>query len=163
MNTIKTFIFTLTLTVFGGQFIQAQHTDMRTQTFTNTQQDVLAAVEKMTAAFHNKDIEGVMASYEPEAVVVFEPETPVSDPAILREMFQGMFMVNPVFEYSGHEVFVNGNTAMHISPWSMTGTAPDGEAVAQSGLSIAVLRQQDNGDWLMIFDNPHGQFLMGPQ
>lgn len=33
----------------------------------------LAAIHEMTQAFQNKDIERVMASYEPTATVVFEP------------------------------------------------------------------------------------------
>lgn len=132
----------------------------KTREMTEEQQDVLEAIEKMTAAFENKDIDGVMACYEPKAVVVFEPETPVSDTEVLREMFTGMSMMNPVFTYSGHEVFITGNIATHIAPWRMTAKGPDGAEIKQSGLSIAVLRKQEDGKWLMMLDNPHGQFLM---
>jgi ketosteroid isomerase-like protein len=59
------------------------------------------AILKMTAAFHKKDINGVMASYEPQPVIVFEPEKPVSDPQAIREGFYGFFTVDPLFEYSG--------------------------------------------------------------
>lgn len=124
------------------------------------QKNVLAVIEKMTSAFHDKDIEGVMASYESNAVVVFEPEKPVSDPAILQEMFQGAFMINPNFVYSGHEVFIKDDIATHFAPWTMTGQAPDGTDIKQSGLSVSVLRKQEDGKWLIVFDNPHGQFLM---
>lgn len=41
--------------------------------------------------------------------------------------------------YSGHEVFVAGKTAMHLALCEMTGTAPDGTEIGQSGLSVAVL------------------------
>ncbi len=133
---------------------------IKTKKMTEEQQNVLNTIEKMTEAFQNKDIDRVMASYEPNAVVVFEPESPVSDTNVLREMFQGMSMVNPVFTYSGHEVFITGNIATHIAPWEMTGKAPDGTEIKQSGLSIAVLRKQADGKWLMILDNPHGSFLM---
>lgn len=132
----------------------------KTVMMTVEQQNVLSLVSKMTTAFENKDIDGVMACYEPQAVVVFEPEQPVSNPNLLREMFTGMSMVNPVFSYSGHEVFVAGDIATHIAPWDMTGTAPDGTEIKQSGLSVAILRKQEDGGWLMVIDNPHGQFLM---
>lgn len=124
------------------------------------QKKALSAVERMTAAFHQGDIEGVMASYEPDATVVFEPGAPIKDPAVLRQMFQGAFTLKPQFEYAGHEVFVLGDTAVHFAPWSMTGKSPDGMDVTDSGLSVAVLRKQPDGHWLMIFDNPHGQRLM---
>jgi ketosteroid isomerase-like protein len=42
----------------------------------------------------------------------------------------------------------------------MTGTAPDGTPIRQSGLSVAVLRKQADGKWLMVFDNPFGQHLL---
>ena len=118
------------------------------------------AILDMTFAFHNKDIEGVMASYEKKAVIVFEPEKPVSDPEAIRQGFFGFFAVNPKFEYSGHEVFVNGELAIHFAPWQMTGKTPDGAEIKQSGLSVAVLRKQPNGKWLMVFDNPFGQHLL---
>lgn len=138
--------------------IQAQTT--KTEKMTVEQQSVLSTIEKMTTAFENKNIDEVMACYEPKAVVVFEPESPVSDTNVLREMFTGMSMANPVFTYSGHEVFLSGNIATHIAPWEMTAKAPDGTEIKQSGLSVTVLRKQENGTWLMILDNPHAQFLM---
>ena len=124
------------------------------------QTGVRALVETMTNAFMAKDIETVMQSYEPGAVVAFEPGAPVSDPEVLTAMFTGMSGVNPQFSYAGHEVMVSGDTALHIAPWVMTGTAPDGSAIQQSGLSVAVLRRQDDGSWLMVIDNPHGSQLM---
>jgi len=127
---------------------------------TADEKNVIAAVQRMTHAFHEGDIEGVMSSYEPRATVVFEPGEPVSDPARIRQMFQGMFPMNPRFEYSGHEVYVAGDTATHFAPWSMTAAAPDGSAIAQRGLSVAILRRQADGRWLMVIDNPHGQRLL---
>lgn len=130
------------------------------QTMTQDQQDVLNAIQTMTSNFQGNDIAGVMASYETEATVVFEPGSPISDQAQLEQMFAGMAAVNPVFEYAGHEVIVNGDIAVHIAPWSMTGKTPDGHELAQSGLSIAVLRRQLDGSWKMVIDNPHGGQLL---
>ncbi|WP_438498976.1 hypothetical protein [Alteromonas australica] len=48
---------------------------------------------------------------------------------------------------------------MHISPWSMKGKTPDGQEVKQSGLSVAILRRQKDGDWKMIIDNPYASRL----
>lgn len=124
------------------------------------QKSVLAVIERMTEAFHNGDIEGVMANYEGTAVIAFEPRIPVTGPAVLRQMFGDAFAINPRFSYSGHEVMVAGDIAVHFAPWTMTGTAPDGTEIGQSGLSVAVLRKQADGNWLMVIDNPHGQRLM---
>ncbi len=130
------------------------------QKMNQTEKDVYSTIENMTNAFHNSDLKGVMNSYEEQATVVFEPNKPASDRDQIRQMFEGAFQINPTFTYSGHDVIVTGDIALHIAPWQMKGTAPDGTEIAQSGLSVAVLRKQKDGTWRMVIDNPHGQILM---
>ncbi|MGL1921753.1 MAG: DUF4440 domain-containing protein [Hyphomicrobiales bacterium] len=124
------------------------------------EQKVLAVIENMTSAFQNKKIDDVMNSYEETAAIVFEPNAAITDSDTIKQMFQGAFMMNPEFTYDGHQVFVAGDTALHISPWNMAGKTPDGQVIEQSGLSVAVLRKQLNGEWLMVIDNPHGSELL---
>ena len=123
--------------------------------------NVLNTVESMTDAFNQKDIDGVLSRYEIDAAVMFEPEEKISGPAVLRQMFEGAFNLNPTFSYpNGHEVYISNDIALHISPWVMKGSQPDGSKIEQSGLSVAILRKQTNGRWLLVLDNPHGQLLM---
>jgi ketosteroid isomerase-like protein len=128
----------------------------------NTEEtQVVNTVENMTSAFIAKDLTKVIASYETGAAVMFEPGNKISDPAVIKEMFKGFFQANPNFSYpKGHEVYIANDIALHISPWVMTGKAPDGTSMQQQGLSVAVLRKQKNGDWLLVLDNPHGQRLI---
>lgn len=157
------FVRTITLAMslgLGAALITPQTATSQGLDMTQDQQDVLAAIETMTSNFQSGNIAQVMKSYESHATVLFEPASPVSETALMEQMFAGMAAVNPVFEYSGHEVIVNGDVAMHIAPWSMTGKTPDGQELAQSGLSIAVLRRQGDGSWKMIIDNPHGSHLL---
>ena len=114
----------------------------------------------MVAAFEKKDIDGVLATYEADAIVMFEPQKPVQGKETLRAVFTQFVGMNPKYTFSGHEVFVSGNIATHVAPWSMKGQLPDGTKIEQNGLSVAVLRKQEDGTWLMIQDNPHGQFLL---
>jgi len=146
--------------VLTTALLQAQNQKPMKNKFTPDQNQVLHVVEQMTTAFHNKNLEAVMATYASNALVIFEPEKPISDHNILRTMFTQAFTINPQFTYSGHEVFINGNLATHFAPWTMTGVAPDGSTITQSGLSVALLKKQENGKWLIIFDNPHSDFLM---
>jgi uncharacterized protein (TIGR02246 family) len=147
--------------MIAGIIVNAQkQKSMEQAKFTPEQNEVMKVIMDMTEAFHKKDLKGVLASYEPNAVIVFEPEKAVSGVDAISQGFQGFFAVNPKFEYSGHEVFINGNLAMHFAPWAMTGKTPDGQEIRQSGLSVVVLRKQGNGNWLMVFDNPFGQHLM---
>lgn len=52
-----------------------------------------------------------------------------------------------------------GNVALHLAPWTMTGTLPDGTPVSQTGLSVAVMRRQPDGAWRMVIDHPYGDHL----
>lgn len=159
-NSIQVILSTALLIVTMISLRAQNQNEMQYSDFNETEAQVMKAVLGMTNAFHQGEIEGVMDSYEPEALVVFEPEKPIQDETQLREMFAQSFAIDPRFTYSGHEVFVNGNLAIHIAPWTMTGTVPDGSAISQAGLSVAVLRKQADGSWKMVFDNPHTQFLM---
>lgn len=127
---------------------------------TDQEQAVLGAVERMTAAFQAGDLDTVMASYERPATIVFEPGTPVTDPDAQRQAFRELMALSPRFVYGGHEVFVAGDLAVHLAPWTMRATGPDGSAIEDGGLSVAVLRRQADGRWLMAVDDPHGQHLL---
>ncbi len=120
------------------------------------QQAVLNTVLAMTKAFHQRDISGVMARYAEGAVVCFEPHQPIADRTQIEQAFLEFFEMKPSFTYSGHQVVVSGDSAVHIAPWKMTGTAPNGSSVSMRGLSVAVLRRQADGRWLMVVDNPYG-------
>lgn len=131
------------------------------QSMTQDEKATLAAVENMTRAFQAGDIGAVMNSYEETAAVLFEPGEPVVDSATLNAMFSTMAQMSPEFSYpKGHEVVVVGDIALHIAPWSMLATGPDGAELSQSGLSVAVLRKQADGVWKMVIDNPNGDHLM---
>jgi len=110
----------------------------------------------MTTAFNRGDIDGVMRTYEPGAVVVGQPATPVHGDAPLRAMFAEFVAAKASFTFDGHEWIAAGDVALHLTPWKMTGVGPDGSPITASGLSIAVLRRGADGRWLMVIDNPYG-------
>jgi uncharacterized protein (TIGR02246 family) len=124
------------------------------------QKSVVRAIDRMTRAFQQADIDGVMRVYEPGAVVAFEPGDAVHDRDRMQEIFAQWFALSPRFEYAGHDVLVAGDLALHLAPWTMRGIAPDGSAIERQGLSVAVLRRQADGEWRIVIDNPHGQHLM---
>lgn len=139
-----------------------QKTDKKMENnFNDEQKKVFSTIEKMVNSFQNKDIEGVLATYEDNAIVMFEPQKPVQGKETLRSFFTQFVGMNPQYTFSGHEIYISGDIATHIAPWKMVGQLPDGTKIEQNGLSVAVLRKQADGNWLMIQDNPHGQFLLG--
>ncbi|WP_264791692.1 YybH family protein [Aureispira anguillae] len=157
-------LIALTFGISSNGSAQSKQKNYKTKkietSFNKEQQKVLNTIEKMVSAFQNKDIDGVLATYEEDAIVMFEPQKPVQGKKALRTFFTQFVQMNPRYTFSGHEVYISGNLATHISPWKMVGQMPDGTKIEQNGLSIAILRKQPDGNWLMIQDNPHGQFLL---
>jgi ketosteroid isomerase-like protein len=88
-----------------------------------------------------------------------EPGVAVSGEPALREMFAGFVAAQARFSFAGHEVVQAGDLALHLTPWTMAGKAPDGSAVTADGLSVAVLRKQPDGRWLMVIDHPFGDSI----
>lgn len=127
------------------------------------QSKILSTIDTMTNAFHKGDIDGIMRTYEPGAVVVGEPGTPISGSPALRAMFAGFISAKVHFTFLGHELIQAEDIALHLTPWRMAGVAPDGTALAASGLSVAVLRRQADGRWLMVIDDPYGDALLSAQ
>ncbi|HKO90938.1 MAG TPA: DUF4440 domain-containing protein [Polyangiaceae bacterium] len=122
--------------------------------------EILSTIDDMTSAFHNGDLDGILRTYEAGALVVGEPGAPVSGAAALRALFAGFIAAKARFTFQGHEVLQAEDIALHLTPWRMAGVAPDGTAVRASGLSVAVLRRQPDGRWLMVIDHPFGDTVL---
>ncbi len=159
MFTIKNY-FLIVLTLGGFSLSNAQTSKEMPKSFNEEQKKVYSTIRKMVTAFQNKNIEEVLSTYEENAVVMFEPQKPVKGKENLRNAFSKFVMFNPQYTFGGHEIYISGNIAKHVSPWSMVGKLPDGTEVSERGLSIAILRKQSDGSWLMIQDNPHGHYLL---
>jgi uncharacterized protein (TIGR02246 family) len=121
---------------------------------------IIATIDGMTSAFNGGDLEGVMRAYETGAVVVGQPGARVTGDQPLRDMFAGFIAAKARFTFFGHDVVQAGDLAVHYTPWRMIGTAPDGSALNADGLSVAVLRRQPDGRWLMVIDDPFGDLLL---
>lgn len=137
------------------------HRSAFVQTGMSQKERIQASIDAMTSAFGRGDLEGILATYEPNAVVVGEPGKPAAGESALRELFRQFLTLQPRFEFFAHDIVEAGDIALHFNTWKMTGVAPDGSKVEQGGLSVAVLRQQADGRWLMIIDNPYGDWLLG--
>ena len=154
----------LTVSIVAASLVISTLTFAEKENTMNVEQNkVLNTITKMGSNYNARDIDAVMKAYESSAVVMFEPGIPVSGSTAVKTAFQGSLAVSPHFVFGKHEVIVAGDIALHLTPWTMTGKTPDGQNINQSGLSVAVLRKQADGGWLMVIDNPHGQALLAVQ
>ncbi len=156
----------LAITLFSSPLYAASQnqskgtSSMKTQNQISQEQNVLSLIQKMTSNFEQGNLDVVMSTYEEDAAIMFEPGTTVTDKKVSQQIFAEFKSLNPKFSYSGHEVIVTGDIALHIAPWTMKGLTPDGQEITETGLSVAVLRQQEDGSWKMVIDNPHGSHLL---
>ena len=56
-------------------------------------------------------------------------------------------------------VIQTNNLALVNTEWSFSGTGPDGKPVDISGKATDILRQQLDGTWHILIDNPWGTDL----
>ena len=119
---------------------------------------ILHTIGSMTSAFAAGDIDAVLATYEPGAIVVAAPGAPVGGTEALRRMFAEFVAAGVDLTYGAHEVVVAGDLGLHLMRWTAPG--PEGE---QTALSVAVLRRQSDGSWRMVIDHPFGDGVLQAQ
>ena len=117
-------------------------------------QDVM---DRMIAGYAANDVETIMSCYEPDAAYVLEPGALASGANDLRRLFESLLSMSPQFEFMADEVIVAGDVALHLSAYDAR--RPGGGV--HRGISVAVLRRQASGDWLMAIDHPAAQRVMG--
>lgn len=108
------------------------------------------------------DVDGLLALYESDAV--FEPQlgTVLRGANQLRAALSAFAAMRPRIQYTGEAdcVIVDG-IAIVANTWTVTGDLPGGGIHREAGLSADVLRQQADGSWLILIDQPRGSVVTG--
>ena len=145
--------------MFGTQLIHAHsQTEQGNQAVEHAH--IQSTIDTNNAAVAAGDMDGILATYEPNAVLVGQPGRPAMGTPALREAFKHFLALNPKIAIVKQDVLQAGDIALHSYTWTMSGKTPDGNPVAQSGFSVVVLRKQPDGRWLMVIDNPFGDQLL---
>jgi uncharacterized protein (TIGR02246 family) len=115
-------------------------------------QEVHSQFEK---AFSTGDLEGLVAMYEPQAMLAPQPGTVVTGTAAIREAYRAFLAIQPAIQVETLGTFESGEgIAMLHGHWVMTATLPDGSVIRNDGHNSEVLRRQADGGWLFLIDNP---------
>jgi uncharacterized protein (TIGR02246 family) len=104
--------------------------------------------------FNAGDGEALLALYDPEARFVMPTGDVLEGVEAIGQALGGFFALQPRIDLRGERVVRCGDTAITNSSWTVTGTGPDGAAVEMSGRDTVLLREQPDGTWRMIFDDP---------
>jgi len=109
----------------------------------------------LAEAFRVRNLEAVVALYEPGATFVAQPGQPVTGLAAIREAVAGFLALNPNLALEVTGVIGSGDVALTSSRWTLTGTTPDGKSLQMSGCGVEVVRRQPDGTWRYVIDNPY--------
>lgn len=89
------------------------------------------------------DVDGLVALYEPNAVVAFPPGSVATGHAEIRKMYEQFVAVAPVLTLGRlHPALVSDDLAMTVA------TQVNGD------LTVEIARRQPDGSWLWAVDQP---------
>ena len=117
-------------------------------------------VDQLTQAINQGDLETALALYEPNAVLMVQPNQPARGTIQLREALTGFIALKPMLRSEAQHVIEAGDIALYLSRWTLKGTDPSGKSVTMGGESTDILRRQGDGRWLIALDNPWGPQLL---
>lgn len=114
---------------------------------------VRAAVLALDDAFNRGNVDGVLAFYSPDAVMVVQPGQLAIGHAALRAVFETLIHQGGNVKVLASEVLVAGDTALLIARWSIR--RPQEHRPA-THTATSVLRQGADGSWRLLVDNAFG-------
>ncbi len=107
-------------------------------------------------AIESQDLDLVMSLYEPEAIFMPEPGQTVSGTDALTEVLGTFTSMGLSGEIETKFISQSGDIALMSSDWSLSGKDPEGNDLSFQGTSWEVARQQEDGAWKYVIDNPWG-------
>jgi ketosteroid isomerase-like protein len=109
--------------------------------------------------FNSGDISSLISLYETEACFVSQAGEVVKGVENVRQCLLSFIDMNGRIESKVIGVVQTSDIALVNTEWSFNGSGPDGKAVTITGKATDVLRQQSDGTWRILIDNPWGTNL----
>jgi uncharacterized protein (TIGR02246 family) len=104
-------------------------------------------------AFNRHDLESIAALYEPDAVLA-AADAPIRGRDAIREHYRDVLARRPSLELQTLQVHRAGNLAMLHGAWIVRETRADGATIQREGRNTETVREQRDGRWLFVIDNP---------
>jgi uncharacterized protein (TIGR02246 family) len=103
------------------------------------------------------NLDSLMMLYETDACFASQPGQLAKSPETIRQSLRSFIdMKNGKLDLKVKRVLQTSDLALVTSEWSVSGTGPDGKPVNMAAKSADVLRQQADGTWRFVIDNPWG-------
>ena len=115
------------------------------------------ALELVSQALSDGDLEAALAQYEKTALLAYWPS--VMDDTDLREVLTVLMALRLPLSVRVVLVLESPELALVVCERRVAGTGPDGEPVRLAGHGCAMLRPQPDGSWRIVADMWH----VGPE
>jgi uncharacterized protein (TIGR02246 family) len=102
------------------------------------------------------DLDSLMTLYEANACFATQPGQLAKSPESISQSLRNFINMNGKLDLKVKRVLQASDLALVITEWSFSGMGPDGKPVNMAARSSDVLRQQANGAWRFVIDNPWG-------
>jgi uncharacterized protein (TIGR02246 family) len=118
-----------------------------------TPEEVLSSV---TECINSGNLDSLKLLYESDACFASQPGQFIKGRESIRQNIQGFIDMRGKLESKIKRVLRAADLALVISEWSISGIGPEGNPVNIASTATDVLRQQSDGTWRVIIDNPWG-------
>ena len=121
-----------------------------------TPEEVLNSVVE---GINTGNLDSLMMLYETDACFASQPGQLAKSPETIRQSLRGFTdMKNGKLGLKVKRVLQTSDLALVTSEWSFSGTGPDGKPVniAAKKSADVLRRQQADGTWRFVIDNPWG-------
>jgi ketosteroid isomerase-like protein len=106
--------------------------------------------------FNKGNISFLMTLYENDACFASKLGEVVKDLESIRQSLQSFIDMRVKLEAKVKRVLPASDLALIITEWSINGTESDGKPINLTGRGTVVLRQQSDGTWRIVIENPWG-------
>jgi ketosteroid isomerase-like protein len=113
-------------------------------------------LDSITKGINAGNLESLMTLYESQPCFATQPGKLAETPDGIRESLRNFIDMKGKLELKVKRVLRASDLALVITEWSFNGTGSDGKPVHITSKSADVLRQQPDGTWRFVIDNPWG-------
>jgi uncharacterized protein (TIGR02246 family) len=116
-------------------------------------EDVLNSVVE---GINTGNLDDLMTLYEADACFATQPGQLAKSPESVRQSLRSFIDLKGKLDLKVKRVLQASDLALVTTEWSFSGTGPDNKPVNMASKSADVLRQQADGTWRFVIDNPWG-------
>lgn len=102
------------------------------------------------------DMDALLRLYEPDAVFADQPGSLAHGLAGVESSLAAFLAMKGTLTIRVDRVLQATALALVLGEWSFTGTGTDGTPVTLTGHNTDVVREQADGTWRFVIDNPWG-------